>query len=75
MLRQDRVEDATETVLECTGLFLSLRLAREGLATVLLLQESGKRRRLTLAVLNASIADLRKLEREPRVSFQLAAAG
>jgi hypothetical protein len=74
-LRQDRLDDATKVVLECTSVLLSLRAHRQAVATVLLLHEASKRRHLTPALLNAVIADLRKLERAPSAPLQPAAEG
>jgi tetratricopeptide (TPR) repeat protein len=74
-LRQDRFDAATEIVLEATGVFLSLGIEREVLASVLLLKKASELRSLTLALLNPVIASLRELEWEPSAHFYPPAEG
>jgi tetratricopeptide (TPR) repeat protein len=63
-LRQGRTAEAEKVVLECTGIFLSLRIQRETLASVLVLKKAAEKKRLTLDVLNSVIERLRREERE-----------
>lgn len=64
LLRRGRVEEAAAIVLECTGAMLSLDIACEPPGSLLLLHEAGKRRKLTLALLESVIAPLRQLDRQ-----------
>lgn len=64
-LRQSRFDKATEVVLECTEVFLSLRIQRELMASILLLQKASAIRSLTLSRLESVIAALRKAEQDP----------
>lgn len=63
-LRQGRAAEAEEVVLECTEVFLSLRIEREALATVLVARKAAEMRRLTLDILTLLIERLRRGERE-----------
>ncbi len=74
-LRQDRFEEATAIVLDCTGVLLSLKIARGLPGLALLLHEASRRGKLTLALLERIIVSVRKVEREPAGHLQPAAEG
>jgi hypothetical protein len=74
-LRQGRADEATRTVRHCTTVFLALGIDREVLASVLLLQKAGEMREVSLALLDAVITSLRRVEREPGAHPQPAAEG
>jgi tetratricopeptide (TPR) repeat protein len=61
-LRQGRVAEAEKVVLECSEVFLSLRIKREALAAVLVARKAAERKLLTLEVLNSAIERLRREE-------------
>jgi tetratricopeptide (TPR) repeat protein len=63
-LRQGRPSEAEEVVLECTEVFLALRIERETLASVIVLRKAAEMQRLTLGLLNPVIERLRREDRE-----------
>ena len=69
-MRQNRTGDATQKVLECTAVFLSLGIEREALAAVLLLAEAAKRKKLTLRLLEQGLFLLRRAEQDPHAGAE-----
>ncbi len=65
MLRRNRHEEAAELALECTGVFLSLGIHREVIASILVLRKAAEMRCLTLALLQQVIDSLHRAERDP----------
>jgi tetratricopeptide (TPR) repeat protein len=65
LLRRNRLEDAAELAVECTGNFLSLGIQREMIASILVLRTAAEMRRLTLTLLQRVIDSLHKAERDP----------
>lgn len=63
-LRQGRSAEAAEVVLASTEVFLSLRIEREVLASLRVLQKAAGKQRLTLALLNPIIERLRQSDRD-----------
>jgi tetratricopeptide (TPR) repeat protein len=73
LLRRNHLDQALAVVLECTGVFISIRVAREAMASVLLLQKSAEMRNLPARLLDQVIETLRRTEREPGTRFHPAA--
>jgi tetratricopeptide (TPR) repeat protein len=65
LLRRDRLEDAAELAVECTGIFLSLGIHREVIASLLVLRKAAEMRCLTLTLLQQVIDALHRAERDP----------
>jgi hypothetical protein len=65
LLRRNRLEDAAELAVECTGNFLSLGIQREMIASILVLRKAAETRRMTLALLQQVIDSLHRAERDP----------
>lgn len=63
-LRQGRNAEAAGVVLSSTEVFLSLRIEREVLASILVLQKAAAGNRLTLGLLNPIIERLRQSDRD-----------
>ncbi|HEV8583016.1 MAG TPA: hypothetical protein VGX68_28445 [Thermoanaerobaculia bacterium] len=72
-LRQERIDEATEAVQECTAVFLSLNIKREVMASLLLLRKAAEMRRMTLKLLEHVIASLHEAEKDP--TARMAAGG
>jgi tetratricopeptide (TPR) repeat protein len=69
LLRRDRLEDAAELAVECTGTFLSLGIHREAIASLLVLRKAAETRCLTLSLLQQVIDALHRAERDPNGSL------
>jgi tetratricopeptide (TPR) repeat protein len=69
-LRQNHYAEAVAAVLESTDVFLSLRIEREVMASVVLLRKAGELRTLTLGFLNKVIETLHHAERDPNARPQ-----
>jgi tetratricopeptide (TPR) repeat protein len=72
-LRKGRLEAAEGIALECTGIFLSLGIRRELLASILVLRKAAETRHLTLALLDQVIHALQEMEWGPGPRFKLPA--
>lgn len=69
-LRQGRAADTQTTVLQAADIFLSLRIGREALSAVLVLQSAFKQELMAQALLEKSARFLRRAEYDPTVSFK-----
>jgi tetratricopeptide (TPR) repeat protein len=63
LLRKSERQEGAETVMASASVFLSLGIAREASASVLLLQKAFEKQKLELALLEYVIGQLRRLER------------
>jgi tetratricopeptide (TPR) repeat protein len=63
LLRKSKRQEGAETVMASASVFLSLGIAREASASVLLLQKAFEKQKLELALLEYVIGQLRRLER------------
>ena len=66
--QQGDFTSAEEIVLECADVFLSLRIGRELMASVLLVRQAAESRYLSLSSLRQVIDLLHKEERSPRAT-------
>ncbi|HEV8580135.1 MAG TPA: hypothetical protein VGX68_13775 [Thermoanaerobaculia bacterium] len=69
LLRQGKTDDATETVLEATSLFIAHRVRQEALGAVILLRDTFRRQLGTLEMVEEVAAFLRRIECDPSLRF------
>ncbi len=68
-LRQGRRKEARDLVLECARVFLELRIHREALAAVLVLQRAFEKGLEADALLDKAREFLRRIEQDPTLTF------
>lgn len=69
-LRQGRREEARDMVLECVRVFLELRIHREAIAAVLVLQRAFEKGLDADALLDKARDFLRRIEQDPTLTFE-----
>jgi tetratricopeptide (TPR) repeat protein len=69
-LRQGRRREARDLVLECVRVFLELRIHREALAAVLVLQRAFEKDLEADALLDKARDFLRRIEQNPALTFE-----
>jgi tetratricopeptide (TPR) repeat protein len=69
-LRQGRREEARDLVLDCVRVFLELRIHREALAAVLVLQRAFEKGLDADALLDKARDFLRRIEQDPTLTFE-----
>jgi len=69
-LRQGRAADTQTTVIKASDTFLNLRIGREALSAVLVLQSAFKQELMAQALLEKAVQFLRRVEHDPTVSFK-----
>lgn len=69
-LRQGRQKDARDLVLDCVRVFLELRIHREALAAVLVLQRAFEKGLEADALLDKARDFLRRIEQDPTLTFE-----
>jgi tetratricopeptide (TPR) repeat protein len=69
-LQQGRREKARDLVLECAQVFLELRIHREALAAVLVLQRAFEKGLAADALLDKAREFLRRIEQDPALTFE-----
>ncbi len=69
-LRQGRAADTQGAVLQASATFLDLRIGREALSAVLVLQSAFKQELMAQALLEKAVQFLRRVEHDPTVSFK-----
>jgi tetratricopeptide (TPR) repeat protein len=69
-LRQGRAADTQGTVLQASATFLDLRIGREALSAVLVLQSAFKQELMAQALLEKAVQFLRRVEHDPTLSFK-----
>lgn len=69
-LRQGRRKEARELVLDCVRVFLELRIHREALAAVLVLQRAFEKGLEAGALLDKAREFLRRIEQDPTLTFE-----
>lgn len=69
-LRQGRRQEARDLVLDCAGVFVELRIHREALAAVLVLQRAFEQGLEADALLEKVREFLRRIEQDPTLTFE-----
>lgn len=69
-LRQGRRDEARDLVLDCARVFLDLRIQREALAAVLVLQRAFEKGLEAGALLDKVREFLRRIEQDPAITFE-----
>lgn len=70
LLRQGKVSEATNTILEAVKVFTTLRIQREALQAIVLLRDSFELGRGTLEMVVEVASFLRRLEIDPELRFE-----
>lgn len=70
LLRQRRVEEARELVLEAARVFSSLGIQREALGAVILLRQACEARAMTVMLVEEVVAFLKRIDHDPTARFE-----
>ena len=71
MIRQERYEEARDLVVEALGIFKVLRISREALGSLLLLDQAFEEQAVTGAVVEGVLEMLKRTENDPGAGYQL----